>query len=91
MAHTPGPWEQNGNAVHKRVSKSYATCVCVCDGDDRIDNARLIASTPELLAACRNALLELSRLQPILCDEDADLVQETIEEIAEAMNKARGE
>ena len=47
--HTEGPWENNGNAVHKRVSPHYAKCICVCDGDDRYFNAALIARAPELL------------------------------------------
>ena len=48
---TPGPWERNGKAVHKRVSKQYATCICVCEGDDRYINAGVIASLPYLLEA----------------------------------------
>jgi len=49
--HTPGPWEANGNAVHKRVSKHYATCIALCEGEQRYDNAKLIALAPELLEA----------------------------------------
>jgi hypothetical protein len=56
IVHTPGPWEQNGNAVHKRRSPHFATCIAVCDGSDRQANARLIAAAPELLEAIQAAL-----------------------------------
>ena len=47
--HTAGPWEHNGNAVHKRVSPHFAECICVCEGENRHANAALIARAPELL------------------------------------------
>jgi len=49
--HTAGPWEHNGNAVHKRVSPHFAECICVCEGENRHANAALIARAPELLDA----------------------------------------
>jgi hypothetical protein len=54
-------------------------------------NARLIAAVPDLLLAATHALHELHRLQPILCSQDYDFVQETIEELDAAIKKVKGE
>ncbi len=44
-----GPVEANGNAVHRRVSPHYATCIAFCEGDSRRDNATLIAEAFNVL------------------------------------------
>jgi len=54
--HTPGPWEHNGNAVHKRITASYATCICICEGEARRSNAQLIAALPDLLEALEEVI-----------------------------------
>lgn len=46
---TEGPWENNGNAVHKRISPHYAECIAICEGPNRRENAAAIAALPELL------------------------------------------
>lgn len=56
-------WEANGNAVHKRISPHYATCICVCEGEDRHVNARLFAAAPELLRVLTE-LVELKDTKP---------------------------
>lgn len=55
--HTPGPWEQSGCSVY---GKTTAKPICLMSGpamqEEREANARLIASAPELLEACKMAL-----------------------------------
>lgn len=53
---TEGPWENNGNAVHKRISPHYAECIAICEGPNRRENAAAIAALPDLLAAVRGAM-----------------------------------
>ena len=60
VVHTPGPWECNGNAVHKRRSPLYATCIAVCDGADRYANAKAIAALPDLIEALQLLWTEVS-------------------------------
>jgi len=56
-----GQWERNGNAVHERVSPHYATCIAICDGDNRYVNATAIAALPDLLKACKDVLAALEK------------------------------
>jgi len=44
-----GEWEQNGNAVHERMSPHYAKCICICEGEDRYENAKLLAASQKML------------------------------------------
>jgi len=57
---TEGPWENNGNAVHKRISPHYAECIAICEGPNRRENAAAIAALPELLAAAKTVLAGLN-------------------------------
>ena len=70
--HTPGPWEhEHRTANHKETGLTIAVCEPVSGGrgptsnpinrrtiteEECIANARLIASAPELLEACKAAL-----------------------------------
>ncbi len=60
--HTPGPWERNGNAVHKRLSKHYAECVAIVGSDNKTGDANLIAAAPELLESLQ-AMTELFEME----------------------------
>src|SRR4029078_8318433 len=55
--HTPGPWEHDGDEVYRITSEINSHPICTIDdlnGDDEMEaNARLIASAPELLEACK--------------------------------------
>lgn len=61
-------WESNGNAVHRRVTPSWATCVCICEGEKRRELASFIANAPTditfLLAEIDRLKAEIDRLQP---------------------------
>lgn len=62
MPHTPGPWHVNNNFPWLVNGPPEAPGVIVdtkehCD-DEAEANARLIAAAPELLEACKMALLE---------------------------------
>jgi hypothetical protein len=54
LTHTPGPWLNDGDLVDTQDG------VISCDTGPKSEaNARLIASAPELLAACLSALRAL--------------------------------
>lgn len=67
--HTPGPWAAY-NLARGRILKSWRVCgpaspVCrifggQSSGDAEVANARLIAAAPDLLAALRDLLDELT-------------------------------
>ena len=52
--HTPGPWEYDRNAGHI-VTQGVSVCrISACSGyGEHDDNARLIATAPDLLVALR--------------------------------------
>ena len=78
--HTPGPWrvEQNGRAsiiICMRDGKAYSFTIAETFGykEERESNARLIASAPDLLAACKRVaewgkVHGTPEIQGILCD-----------------------
>lgn len=61
MSHTPGPWQQNGSHIYgpdtngRRVICQVSYFGGIRKGEDRANEALLIAS-PDLLAACKEAL-----------------------------------
>lgn len=81
--HTPGPWKTHAGAsgqVHvmfgddgKYIGKVDAYPVRTTTEDEA--NARLIASAPELLAACKQALAVLA--QPATYPADLALIRTT--------------
>ena len=77
--HTPGPWQANvGENGHVSTIDGYAIADCCLDYSSiehmkKLSNARLIAATPDLLAALRdcvqvmqNDLKGLAVIQPEL-------------------------
>jgi hypothetical protein len=56
VKHTPGPWEARGDEVYADPS-AYDVLgdAFICETAGNIDNARLIAAAPELLAALQKA------------------------------------
>ncbi len=60
---TPPPWERNGNAIHKRISPHYATCVACFEGEDRYANAQLCLAVHDMLAVC-NAIVQQEESNP---------------------------
>lgn len=63
-APTQQPWEHSGNAGHLRISGHYATCMFVCDGEDRHERAARIVAE-------HNACLVIADfLRPMLTASD---------------------
>ena len=68
MIHTPGPWRAVLTYVHSvREDRRTITSVADCGltprrAEEAQANARLIAAAPELLEACKAALVELEGL-----------------------------
>jgi hypothetical protein len=59
--HTPGPWKvrrnQSTNKPACQITTKDKEVICsMAKGDFGLDDARLIAAAPELLAACEAAL-----------------------------------
>jgi hypothetical protein len=61
--HTPGPWVVYDDHPHDVITNNcaflVARCSTIVDSDETAANACLIAAAPELLAAARNAALDL--------------------------------
>lgn len=68
-------WEANGNGVHKRISPHYATCIAVCNGDDRHKNAKRIAALPLMLDEIENAI---DVLDPAMGQREIVLLRERL-------------
>ena len=93
--HTPGPWYCIGGAVY-RENDATAPIAYMCRDEraseagiypvERDCNARLIAAAPELLAACREALIELKDAMP----HDEWELAYRVKVIARAIIKAEG-
>ena len=66
MKHTPGPWEvQDDEFMTSVVIEDGEICDIVQDDrpeKENLANARLIAAAPELVEACRVALIYLNAL-----------------------------
>lgn len=92
--HTPGPWN-----IGKVSEEIFATdengiprTICQRAEDDEFEakpweaNAHLIASAPELLEACKDALESLKRLE----DKDGAYRVTNISQLQQAIAKAEG-
>ena len=60
--HTPGPWstEYDGSIVMNRQIVSGPIAPESADREEHAANAALIAAAPDLLAACKEAIAELT-------------------------------
>lgn len=87
-AHTPGPWHVDADREFIVVDDSHNPADIACsdmDGAVGIANAKLMAASPELLAACQDLSTRLGRLSGHRDDLDA------IESARLAIVKAIGE
>ena len=89
--HTPGPWETGCRRTQVEVRpEGWNVPMCVADchplnyppdsEQERVANARLIAAAPELLEACKSALL--------LCDGANPAHEAVYHQLNTAINKA---
>ncbi len=98
-AHTPGPWivrkHNDGHRIWHEPGDGLRSLIVpiindfdICEehGGDSLSNAALIASAPDLLAACESAL-------KVLDDPDADQFTANVlyAKLQSAINKARGQ
>lgn len=102
MAHTPGPWIVSGisgGLIYKSNYPDSATFVADCnssitDDDMQKDNARLIASAPDLLAALKKAEDSLDHLWAAIGDRllaKSPLALEYAQDVAQRVCRAREE
>ena len=108
MTHTPGPWHVREARWHEVAAdaisdngEEYELVIAQCDpavqllnNDSEIRaNARLIAATPDLLAACDDAVAALMLLPPDCLDDVAGQPSrdELINNIFSAIARARPE
>jgi hypothetical protein len=66
--HTPGPWQSSGTAVYAENGREIlfgAHNTRSGDADERRANARLIAASPDLLAAARWMLALIDGGEPM--------------------------
>ncbi len=75
MTHTPVPWKVvpfvDATIIDSETESGYGTEICRLHGrPEHLDNARLIASAPDLLEACKMAVTEIYWSDhPELCDK----------------------
>lgn len=99
--HTPGPWKDKGSLIgwfdienFEGKEIAWISNVPVRNLEEAEANARLIIAAPELLEACKKALVEL---ESYLCDcteyeapENVDVLEKTIGWVKDAIAKAEG-
>jgi hypothetical protein len=101
MPHTQGPWETGSRMTRVEVlPKGWRMPMCIADCDcligptseaEKVANARLIASAPELLMACKCALADLEGILPPLGDEnDYPAAWATMRELKAVIARAEG-
>ena len=94
MKHTPGPWRvgKYGGVYSSHPEHDYAICgLSHKDGTGRRNykaNARLIASAPELLEACKCALKSLGFYLDFYAKEEDYNGHDAIKSLHKAVNKA---
>ena len=100
MSHTPGPLDDipNKGFNYTQVISPRGQLLASCYGPDRIDNARLFAAAPEMLAAlkvARNLATQFCYVCDGILHEDptSKALQHspTCQEITEAIAKAEKE
>jgi len=96
MKHTSGPWTFSKNSNGQRIVQAPEALegyVIAHIGNEWTPhdvkseaNARLIASAPELLKACKEARMALNAL-PYINGDVEDIIQEAIEYLAKAIQR----
>lgn len=65
VKHTPGPWEVEvcltGYAINSASKKLERLCITRATPNEDYANARLISAAPELLEACKQAVIIYER------------------------------
>jgi hypothetical protein len=102
MAHTPGPWGIVFHGDVERIRLNGSTVYQVSDVTDPdfpsgqprycLDDLRLMAAAPEMLAVLRDAKSELIYLyEEVYPDDESDNdTTEVIDRVIAAINKAEG-
>lgn len=95
MNHTKGPWviEWNEKATPSRASiKSNGKSICsITPNESDLDNARLIAAAPELLALAIEYLEHLKEEEEIAAPEHMGHNKSKIESVQGVISKATNE
>jgi hypothetical protein len=96
VVHTPGPWsvtekyfDEHGEALRQIEAESHMLAeVYVCDGDEGDANARLMAASPELLAACRDMIQAMNDYECSVDDPPTPKHREMMLRAMSAVDKA---
>jgi len=96
--HTPGPWEVSGfpksegfsilTGKGRCVAERYPAAVSEKEGEEMEANARLIAAAPELLEACKKALMVITSIKEVLKSDGMPSMLKIEKEIQQAISKA---
>jgi hypothetical protein len=73
MAHTPGPWETDGDQVYAADDLNDGYLVARTFGSDLIDNGNLIAAAPDLLEALAWFINDIDGTHTVMVDFDANV------------------
>ncbi|MFA5133116.1 MAG: hypothetical protein WC444_07355 [Candidatus Paceibacterota bacterium] len=89
MKHTQGEWKVHGVDVYVHEKDRDYFCTVAKGGDyirtkeEKEANARLIASAPELLKACKDALRDL-----LIAQQRLGMETQTVKKLKQAIAKA---
>lgn len=86
--HTPGPWIVEGYPIAQTIEPNICDMVSSLPPHTVLANARLLASAPELLAACREAQLLIHYLLCGTPHEAPDLLMNQGEKIESLLRHA---
>lgn len=89
MTHTPGPWEYQHsiNRIHIVSAgglHTVATLEPLCDINQEVANAKLIAAAPDLLAACKAMVTAWDKYEAYPVKGTADAIAQVRAAIAKA-------
>jgi len=92
MSHTPGKWEiYHELNVQSEAGDFIASCGVNSNRKNNMEicksNARLIASAPELLEACKHSLNAFARKRDVMTNEEFEATKELNNAIAKAEGK----
>ena len=89
--HTKGPWQishKTKQGIFIVTKNKYLTCIAHCDTLERDDNARLIATAPELLTTLKELKEQAVKDAEKYAPEGNEPIWAFIEDAQDAITKA---
>ena len=86
MSHTKGPWRVRGQDILSNGENGY-----ICSWSGKLEDARLIAASPDLLEACKWAFVQLNgQIKGYAVGTDLIHKSDAVAKLEHAIAKAEG-